>query len=1359
MPAITRLHTWPASPEEEDVGHLGNLVMAGICKRWGQSTNIQHAIEVDDFQDNLAMRIESALVVANKHLSQLSGAMQVLENIKARNKDFEESILRQIDDEFHRLFTVLQSRKFDLFAELRVAFDTLNADLEKASRKIQEQKTNLEGRATFARGLKALPSLTIYCDLNQMAYIVFLFAGTSELVYLSHIVNPCNFYIHRISQKKQMIMLGQRLTTLCRMCNHCSPYDVLELGEIIALKSSKHHTWCRGRITELIPFESKYFQKPCGPIRYRVEDISRMKVFLLDYGDSEILIVTRFTGADLRKGDPASFFQTKVNDLCPILTKMDLFEDERLRLMDPFAIHCSLDIVPPTPDGAWTREIRNQILRMINNKCVQMKVLREENKILIVDLKKPPTSKINSDMPVSLRESLVFLEMARFPSQVPSTYENSPVAQYKDQELPSNMTEVVVIVCHMNDPSDFYINVIGESEYIRVVNRIQDVYNSEETDDWKIAFPIIGQSCVAKYEDDQWYRAEIIGLPSSQEVDISYVDFGNVSRVSVSKLRILKEEFMSLPRKAISCRLAYVQPLHEATQWSSEACQLFDELTSYKQLKCNSIGMFLNDKLSVELFDVDPRSVMSINTILVKNNVASFIPRVPGSGDPHLPLKEVWDTVLDLPHDSVEKCISTISLSERKELDVYISHVVSPGKIFVQWLSTENILKSMEASMFEKYENSKPESTEWQEDMYVAVRLSDNNIWRRGKIKSMLPEQHVVVFCYDFGMEEMTNVINLRTLDDNLKIYGTMCLECTLMDIQPAGGCKNWTATACDFISFYLNGATAKMIIEENASLWPLPVRMLRKNEAGQLIDVSDFLVNKGLALRERRLRKHDSLMKVNNTASTSTTAHEFEKRVNTEPRNAKSNGENRVSPEENITVSDESAMDLNTEDPYLPPLIPTETTFMAKISHVAEDGTIYAIQDSLGNELGILMLEIQTSFKCLGLMAPYNWKKGEGCIIKGADTMSYRGKVLEILGGDMIKVQYEDFGFTEKIPKCHLYPAVFNPSVPRFCIPCQLIDVLPVGDRWQADAIEFLKELLLERLVTIHLVEPPTFCEDTASIYLYCGNASVSSILKQYSYGIPKDCERKSKIVTQSVSPLFHEKNWSIDFEELLYSDWDTPILHKYCQSSLPSTTEVFKVKVTHLETPNRLFICIENEGQIPELSSGDQESDCDPVACRLKDINDQADTLPFLTDFRTELPCLAVYNDNMLHRAKLVSVKSYDPVTFIVEFVDYGSTAVLESYSLFQLPACLIDYPAKAIKVKLAGCRPPKEDLEKDRLPYRPQWSLKSLFEMMDLVQRKTLFAQRWPKAAENIVCLLDEKLEPIHKPLISMGLAAPK
>ncbi|KAM5180578.1 RING finger protein 17 [Mantella aurantiaca] len=1462
-----------------------------------ESTNLQHAIDVDDLQNALTVLIDDALVKANENSSQLNSDIQMLGDIETRHKAFEESVSRQIDEEFHRLFVALEARKFELFAEFREASAAFKAIMEKAARNLQEKKKDLEARARFARELKESPDLTIYCNLSQLIadlmvniknehmieslktspnirfkingeriiallgtigsisydvannqvtsgdsllpngsesnllnvdqkhdhgttnimeascsmdcqsdlvamvkneynmepdYLPCLESVNSinqttsmpsfntatlshmlpvpdviveeiieddedcngEFVFLSHIVNPCNFYVHRISQNKQLIMFERSLSTQCLMNRKCCPHDILELGEVIAFRSVKRALWCRGRITELIPLESKYTQKPCGPTRYLIEDISRITLFLLDYGSSEIFIVKKFAGTCLTKGDPAFIYQTKVNDLCPYFTKMSLFENEMLRLMDPLALHCSMDIVPRTSDGSWSKDVRNQIFKMTNNKSVQMKVLREENKTLIVDLKKPIGSKTSSDMPISLRDALVFLELAKFPSQVPGLHENEVVAHYKDPELPKNMTDVVVIVCHINDPSDFYINMVGGSKYITAVKKIQDVYN-EETDDLKIAYPVIGQACVSKYEDDdQWYRAEIIGLPSPQDVDISYVDFGNVSRVNVADLRLLKEEFLTLPRKAICCRLAYIQPYSDAAQWSSEACKLFEEMVSYKHLRCNSIGMFFENKLSIELFDVNPATVMSINSILVRNKVADFIPCVPGSTDPHLPLKEVWDTVLDQPLDSIEKCIDTISLSERKELDVYISHVVSPNKIFVQWLSTDNILKSLELSLFEKYENSKPESTEWQVDMHVAIQLSNDKIWRRGKI-NRISEDLVEVFCYDFGMKELTNVTNVRTLDDSLKIYGTMCLECTLMDIQPAGGCKNWTATACDFLYFYLNGAEAKIIIEENAALWPLPVRILRKNEAGQLIDMSDFLVKKGLALRDRRCNKHDSLMEVNKTARTSIGACESVTSASAEPSCAKSNEESNTV-EENFTVSDEIAMDVNIEEPYLPPLIPNETTFMAKVSHIAEDGTIYVIQDCLDKDLGILMLDIQNSFKCLGLMAPYDWKKGEGCLIKGSDTMSYRGRVLEILGGDLIKVQYEDFGFTEKIPKCHLYPSIFNQRVPRFCIPCQLVDVLPVGYHWQTDAILFLKELLLERLVDVHLVEPPNVHRDFASIYLYCGNASVSAILELYAYCIPKDYERKTKIEAQSCFKKSHEKKWDIELQELLFSEWDIPILCKYLPLPLPSSTEVFKVKVTHIETPDRMFICFENR---EEINNDNPESNGDTVTAKLKGMNAKSNILPHLTDFKTEMPCLATYNDGMLHRAKLVSVKRYDPVAFIVEFVDYGSTAVLETCSLFQLHPCLIQYPAKAIKVKLAGFRPPKEDNQKERLPYKPEWSFKAMFEMIELVQGRTLFAKCLPNAAENIVGLFDEKLQPVYIPLLNMGLADPE
>ncbi|XP_075707719.1 RING finger protein 17 isoform X2 [Rhinoderma darwinii] len=1175
-----------------------------------------------------------------------------------------------------------------------------------------------------------------------------------ELVYLSHLVNPCNFYVHLYAQKRQIIMLERKLTTLSETCSQCCPTDVLELGEIIAFRSIRCNKWCRGSITELIPLESKCILKPCGPTRYKIEDITRLTLFLLDYGGSETFVAARFSGGYLTNRDPMVIYERKIDALHEILTKLTSADEESLRFMPPFAVNCSLDIVPQSPDGLWSKKITDHVLKMVSNKCALMKVFREEHNKLIVDLKKP-IEKISSDMPVSLRDALVFLELAKFPSNVSPVLSNTAVTHYKDPILPDNITEVVVLVCHINDPSDFYIHVIDVSDYAKILDKIQDVYNSKRADDWQILCPVVGQACVAKYdtEDDQWYRAEIMAVPNDREAVIVYVDFGNVAKVNVAGLRSLKDEFMTLPRKAIGCRLAYIQPLDAGPWWSAEACRMFEELTSYKHLRCTSIGVQLENKLSVELFDVNPRKVTSLNTMLVKENVASFIPCTSDSGDHHLPLKEVWDPVVDILPDSVGNCMDSISLFDRKELDVFISHVVSPSKIYVQWLTTENILKSLQSNMFERYENSKPEAVQWQVNMQVAVHLQSDKNWRRGNIKNIISDSLVEVFCYDFGVQEVTDVTNLRTLDESLSIYGTMCLECSLMDIQPAGGCQNWTATACDFLSYYLCGATATMIIDDNASHWPLPVKILSKNEAAQLVDVAEYLVKKGLALRSTRRNKHNSLLeacdKTPKLPAKSCQEHDLVKDVTSEPK--PECPETVTGEESDIEVPEEPAI-----EPYLPPLLPDQKTFSAKVSHVAEDGTIHVIQECLENELGVLMLEIQNSFKCLGLMAPYSWNKGEGCLIKGCDTMSYRGKVLDILGGDMIKVQYEDFGYTENTLKCHLYPSVFTPHIPSFSIPCQLNDLLPVGDHWQPDAIQFLKELLLERVVTIHIVEPPQCSHGISSVRIYCGNASVSAILEQYAHGIPKDCEKNTEIETHCITKVSQEKIWHIDFQELLQKDLETPLLPKYSSESLPRPGELYKAEVTHVETPNNVFICIKNEsGKCQIRESGD--GDTDPVKSILNKINSEQDELPCLTDFKTAMPCLAVYYiDGLLHRAKLQSITGYDPITCVVEFVDYGSTLVMDTSSFFQLPASLIQYPAKAIKVKLAGFKPPKEDFQIKRLSYCPEWSMEAMSEMIDLVQGKKTLSATSIAGSENTVFLYDEDQQLVHKPLITMGLA---
>lgn len=61
----------------------------------------------------------------------------------------------------------------------------------------------------------------------------------------------------------------------------------------------------------------------------------------------------------------------------------------------------------------------------------------------------------------------------------------------------------------------------------------------------------------------------------------------------------------------------------------------------------------------------------------------------------------------------------------------------------------------------------------------------------------------------------------------------------------------------------------------------------------------------------------------------------------------------------------------------------------------------------------------------------------------------------------------------------------------------------------------------------------------------------------------------------------------------------------------------------------------------------------------CFLKKIQGNV-IFSFLSVF-PEMPCLAEYDDGLWYRAKIVSVKEFNPLAVLVQFVDYGSTEKL--------------------------------------------------------------------------------------------------
>ncbi|XP_062936150.1 RING finger protein 17 [Cynocephalus volans] len=1219
---------------------------------------------------------------------------------------------------------------------------------------------------TSPKTIAVLPEMGFSPDVIIEEIIEENLENSPELVFVSHVIHPCHFYIRKYSQIKEAAVLEKKVNEFCNKSSHLHPSDILELGARIFVNSTENRMWCRGTITELIPIESKNIRESCGPTKFSVREVALIQIFMVDFGNSEVLIVTGVGDTHVRPEHIAEQ-HVVLNDLCLVLRKSEPNIEGLLKEIQPLAQPCSLkDIVPQNSDEGWEKVAKVEFLKMVNNKAVLMKVFREEDGVLIVDLQKPPTNKISSDMPVSLRDALVFMELARFRSQSPRSHsEKNMTLCYHPPILPKEMTEVSVMVCHINSPTDFYVQLVESLDVLFLLKRIEEFYESKDGENLEVLCPVKDQACVAKFEDGVWYRAKVTGLPGHQEVEVKYVDFGNIAKITPNKMRKIKDEFLNHPEKAIKCKLAYIEPCKMTMQWSKKAMEKFEEKTQDKFVICSVIKILEDNVLLVELFDslgAPGMAPVSINDQLVKEGLASYEGgyTIKNNSKKHI---EVWDPS---PEEIISKEVNNLnpvpgkSLPNEnfqslynKELSVYICNVVSPEKIYVQWLLTDNLLNSLEEKMMAAYENSEWEPIKWENRMHCAVKIPDKNEWRRGQIIRMVTDTLVEVLLYDVGVEQVVNINCLRELQENLKTMGRLSLECSLVDIRPTGGNDKWTATACDCLSLYLTGAVATIILQENNTTWPLPVKIFCKDEKGERVDVSKYLIKKGLAFRERRINKLD------NSHSLSEKSLEIpleqEDSVVTDKKAADIISEHKVS------EFKEKIIEPRTTGCYKPPAIPNLKIFEAIVSCIGDDGTIFVIPKLSEFGLVEMMNEIQSNLKCLGLLEPYFWKKGEACAVRGSDTMWYRGKVMEVVGGT-IKVQYLDHGFTEKIPQCHLYPVLLYPDTPQFCIPCQLCNTIPVGNVWQPDAIELLRELLSKREVEIHIMELPENPWGRLSIHLYFDGMSLSYFMVHHKYCTSGHSEEILKEKPSGYNKKYEEERWEIRFEELLLSETETPILPPYLSSSLPHPEELFAVQVKHVISPNEVYICLDS---VENCNAFNRHSDTDDSRVSWESesldealwrVNKNVETLPPLTDFRTEMPCLAEYGDGLWYRAKIISIKEFNPLSVLVQFVDYGSTEKLTVNRLCQIPLHLMQYPARAIKVLLAGFKPPLKDPGKARIPYCPSWSMEALWAMIDCLQEKRLYASSVAQTPEPVVTLYEDEQYPVHMSLIKMGLA---
>ncbi|XP_042350877.1 RING finger protein 17-like [Plectropomus leopardus] len=1168
----------------------------------------------------------------------------------------------------------------------------------------------------------------------------------TQWVVVTHVVNPSHFYIRYVAEKRESESLSKRINNFCfgDGCSFTSK-DTVETGSTIFVKW-KEALWCRATVVEVLQDGCVEAVKVCP-----VTQLASIQVFFIDYGLTKNLTIQ-------------SNEETTESSLKAVnshLRKVGETENVELGHYAPQAIRCSLkDLVPYDPTKGWSENAQIEFQRMVGSAVVEMRPLGQDRDSLLVDLRKAPVDQ-SSHVPISVRQHLVLIEVARFYS--PVTLGRRPLLYYPP-EYPKINSEVIAVVSHINNPADFYVQLVDNMESLLLSAKLQDCYNGTTVtgeDDLKIYCPEKEQACVARYED-KWYRAQVIGHPGGRKVEVRYVDFGNKKILSVSDLRKIKDEFFALPSMAIPCCLSDVIPLDGET-WSDACTNRFISLAHQKLVTIVATERVPKTMpLPVKLFESGLNGPQAnIAELLVKEELASFKEGLQSKdARPSVDDSVVWDPPLELGFatngvDNPDQKIlgeqseeqlefqPQLKLSDQlKDLKVRVSHVNSPSSFYVQFTQYDSQLKRICELLKKECALMEPQDVVWKADMYCAALI--NGVWERGQICSDVLSNNIAeVMRCDHGKTVKLDISNLRPLPSSLT--GSLALECTLTDIRPAGGRSTWTATACDSFSYYLTGASAVVTIKELTDECPVPVTLFCSNSMGQFVSIADFLTSEGLALRERKPR--DAVI---------------EKPKETDAQSPVSEAQTKTSqsttpplipfPSPSLVISPSppkptprtimSAEKVKTQ-PYRPPELPCLGHIQVIVSAIGEDGLIYTRTQNAECHLEQLTERIQQSMKTLPRQRPYTWKSVMGCAVIGPDMFWYRGQLLEVLGGH-VKVQYVDYGLVENIPVVHVYPMLLCDDVPQLCMPCQLHGITPVGGKWQKDGVALLKNLLMNRRVDMQVMELPTDPRDTLTVELFLDGMSLSRILCHHEHA-SMDQTVPAQRGPSVMSPALLD-DWDIDTKDL--KGPEEPMLGPFIYPNLPQEGEKFQVRVKHLWTPNELFLW-------PLEGIADVEVDGETLDEALTRINADICSLQPLTNFRHGCPCLAEYSDGMFYRAKLIKFNSVEPVIILVQHVDFGSDDTLPPSKLRQMPAELLRFPSRALKVKVGGFRAPSVNRQEDVLPYSPGWSVKAAMDMIDLLHNN-ITASVVAREPELTVLLYNEDDELVHLPLVSSGLA---
>ena len=438
--------------------------------------------------------------------------------------------------------------------------------------------------------------------------------------------------------------------------------------------------------------------------------------------------------------------------------------DPKFTTLPGYAVRCSLSGVKPVSGTSWTGEAIQKFTNLLSSaeKTLMAKV--------------PPGAAENSPVPLELysdKSATHSVAMALLESgharraNAPSLQPGQGPASSAPVGVPLGIPPAVLpaapefraLITHTNSLTEFFLQVVT-SDIVKTVMAMWEKMNRHcSTAQGFPRPPNPGDLCLAKY-DQEWFRAQVLRQTARDSFEVFFIDYGNKEVVSLSLMRPMLGEFLSLPVQVLKCGL-YGVPAGEVGHPSTSALEAFSRLTANVSLTCRVACQY---PLLVELRDAS-RAALSVREEMAKLQL-------------FLPIDELG--LINLPTNTLPTDGTSV---------VVVTEVVSPGEFWVQ-AGEVNTLMELDKMTRKMHEYCKSCLLFTQPPVLGQIccaKFSEDGSWYRARVIHVPSPNSLGVHFIDYGNQEVVPVSELRPFKQEFQYLPAQAIRCCLVGFEGRG--------------------------------------------------------------------------------------------------------------------------------------------------------------------------------------------------------------------------------------------------------------------------------------------------------------------------------------------------------------------------------------------------------------------------------------------------------------------------------------------------------------------------------------------------------------------------------------------